>query len=403
MSEFALQHPTEIQNGAAYKVKAQHLTDNFNALKSDIDDRLSLTDTDPQTVAGAVEFDGQTTHDGGIKSDTISEVTAAAGVTADGVRMKDGMVKVAGTPAADGEIGYVSNRFAGRQNGSTLRFAMRGADILVWNTSYQINTSTLAGTATGAMYSCTGTLTLSFQASVDNDLYFVAYVKNEGAGIVTLDPNGTETIDGLSTLKLYPGESVIVFDTGGTTNYRTIGRQKGEILISRQTASNSTTIDFTTGLDDTEFDSFIFRLKNIVPATDATSMWMRFSTNAGSSYAAGGSDYVYAGLQPDSGGGSPSAISSTGAGQIQISGTSLMGNSTGEAYSADVTLPAPSNTAIYKHVNVIGGGYGATPRAASITVDGVYVGSTSAVNAVRFLMSSGNITSGTIELWGIRK
>lgn len=42
--------------------------------------------------------------------DTISERTAGAGVTPDGVRLKDGMVKVAGTPTESGEVGYASNR-----------------------------------------------------------------------------------------------------------------------------------------------------------------------------------------------------------------------------------------------------------------------------------------------------
>jgi hypothetical protein len=34
---------------------------------------------------------------------------------------------------------------------------------------------------------------------------------------------------------------------------------------------------------------------------------------------------------------------------------------------------------------------------------GTYKGSTSAVTAIRFLMSSGNIASGTFRLYGVRK
>jgi Microcystin-dependent protein len=56
MADYTLQYPTEIQNGASYKVKAEHLTGNFNALKSDIDDQLDRITTSPQTVAGAITF-----------------------------------------------------------------------------------------------------------------------------------------------------------------------------------------------------------------------------------------------------------------------------------------------------------------------------------------------------------
>lgn len=54
----------------------------------------------------AIAVDGQKTFNDGIATDTISEKTAATGVTADGVRLKDGMAKVSGTPTEGGEIGY---------------------------------------------------------------------------------------------------------------------------------------------------------------------------------------------------------------------------------------------------------------------------------------------------------
>lgn len=56
MADFTIQHAAEIQNGASFKVKAQHLTDNFTALKSDIDDQLDTVTTSAQTVAGPVTF-----------------------------------------------------------------------------------------------------------------------------------------------------------------------------------------------------------------------------------------------------------------------------------------------------------------------------------------------------------
>ena len=51
--------------------------------------------------------------------------------------------------------------------------------------------------------------------------------KNNGTGIITLDPNGSETIDGQTTLILNPGESVIIECTGSAfvvlARYETVG------------------------------------------------------------------------------------------------------------------------------------------------------------------------------------
>lgn len=90
MAEWTLQYSSEIQNGAPYKVKAQHLIDNFEGLKDDIDDRLSVVDAGGQTIAGAVTFSSQPTLSAGVKTDTISEKTSAVGVTVDGLTIKDG-------------------------------------------------------------------------------------------------------------------------------------------------------------------------------------------------------------------------------------------------------------------------------------------------------------------------
>lgn len=56
MTAFTLQYATEINNGPLYKVKAEHLVGNFNALKSDIDDRLSTLIGGVETVESTVTF-----------------------------------------------------------------------------------------------------------------------------------------------------------------------------------------------------------------------------------------------------------------------------------------------------------------------------------------------------------
>lgn len=80
------------------------------------------------TFTGNNTFSGTTTMGAvnGMQTDTILEKTAGAGVTADSVLLKDGMVTVAGTAAVNGQIGYASNQFQGYRNGALKNFLMAG-------------------------------------------------------------------------------------------------------------------------------------------------------------------------------------------------------------------------------------------------------------------------------------
>ena len=54
-------------------------------------------------------------------------------------------------------------------------------------------------------------------------------------------------------------------------------------LISTQTASSSSTISFTSGIDDT-YDSYVFKFYNIHPATAQTFFRFNLSIDGGSNY-----------------------------------------------------------------------------------------------------------------------
>lgn len=59
-----------------------------------------------------------------------------------------------------------------------------------------------------------GTFTLAFTAAATLGSGFQCVVSNVGTGDVTLDPNGAEQIDGLTSWILYPGGSVLLTCTG---------------------------------------------------------------------------------------------------------------------------------------------------------------------------------------------
>lgn len=102
---------------------------------------------------------------------------------------------------------------------ATLGAALGGA-ISAKTTTYAV----VAGDK-GGVIDCTGTWTLSLLAAATAGANFTVSVRNSGSGVITVDPNLTETIDGGSTLTINAGESAIIVCTG--TTWLTVGRSGG--------------------------------------------------------------------------------------------------------------------------------------------------------------------------------
>ena len=174
------------------------------------------------------------------------------------------------------------------------------------------------------------------------------------------------------------------------------------VLISSQTASNSASITFSSGIDST-YGEYIFKFYNISPATDNT--YLQFQVNA-----TDGADY------------NDSAITSTQfwashhedddpaemgyeTNQDQAQGTAFQGLSYGgantdENMAGELHLFNPASTTYVKHfygqVDATNGGNGAY---AQYTAG--YINDTTAVDDIQFKMASGNF-DGTIKLWGVK-
>lgn len=86
--------------------------------------------------------------------------------------------------------------------GSATRRAITGGDTVV------------AGDRGNLVEITSGTFTLAFTAAATLANGFTCFIYNSGTGTVTLDPNGAEQIDGLTTWKLYPGGAIMVICTG---------------------------------------------------------------------------------------------------------------------------------------------------------------------------------------------
>ena len=178
-------------------------------------------------------------------------------------------------------------------------------------------------------------------------------------------------------------------------------------LIKTLTASSSSTLSFVDGSSDVVLDStypiYVFKFINIHPATNNTHLMVNFR-DGGSSYDATKTTTVLYAYHDESDS-EASVIYSTGSDLAQsTSGQRLTGgggNGTDESASGTLHLFDPSNTTFvkhfigrsitYNHSNYVNDWYSAG-----------YCNVTAAIDAVQFSMSSGNIDSGTIKLYGIK-
>lgn len=153
-------------------------------------------------------------------------------------------ITLSGTPATNGGMGYASNQFKGYRNGSLLNFLMAGDASTKTVTSRSSNTIWAAADL-GAVFVCTSTFTQTITAAATLGAGWFCYIRNDGSGVITIDPNSSETIDGLTTITLGPGAGCLIFCDG--TGFKTIGRNIEYVLLQDQKAQNTAGGTFTSG------------------------------------------------------------------------------------------------------------------------------------------------------------
>ncbi len=178
-------------------------------------------------------------------------------------------------------------------------------------------------------------------------------------------------------------------------------------FIKKLTASSSGTLSFVDGssnvvLDNT-YKEYLFLFTNIHPsATSAPTM--QGSTDTGSSYGVSATTTTFGAYHTESDSatalgydtGSDVANSTS---FFQMNAWQTVGNDNDQNMGGYLHLFNPSSTTFVKHFisRIITGSLGVQPD----LYLGGYFNTTSAIDAIQFKMSSGNIDAGTITLYGI--
>ena len=172
-------------------------------------------------------------------------------------------------------------------------------------------------------------------------------------------------------------------------------------LLSTQTASASANISFTTGLDST-YDQYIFKFYNMHSSAN-DSFQFNMSTDGGSNYNVTKTTTYFEAVH-DEADTAASLAYKTARDLAQSTAFQILANEVGtdndQNASGSLTLFNPSSTVFVKHFianfnSTFSGDYTVNSYIAG------YGNTTSAVNAVRFQFSSGNIDDGIIKLYGV--
>ena len=186
------------------------------------------------------------------------------------------------------------------------------------------------------------------------------------------------------------------FQVDGAGNQQ--AKNDGQVLISRQAASSSATIDFT-GLSST-YDRYILQVCSAKPATDDVALELRVGTGAGPSYQT--SNYYWGNTNMRGNttfaGGSASDVA------LFVSGLSGggagVGNAAGENIQTTIEFSNP-DSADFMQVSWRSTFMRADGTPCTVVGGGCY-NVAGAITAVQLLFSSGNIASGDFILLGVR-
>ena len=176
-------------------------------------------------------------------------------------------------------------------------------------------------------------------------------------------------------------------------------------LIQKQTASSSASISFTSGIDST-YKEYIFYFNNIHPQTDAVYFQFQVDTGTNTNYNQPITSTQFQAYHTESGSGSGLGYTSA---DDQANGTAFqrlqqfIDNDNDNSVAGFLHIFNPSSSVFVKHF--IGRLHTQQSSGGQVYQNEMYpagyINTTTAITRVQFKMSSGDIDSGDILLFGL--
>ena len=173
------------------------------------------------------------------------------------------------------------------------------------------------------------------------------------------------------------------------------------VLLSTATASSSASLEFTL---PTAYKQVTFGFYNIAPATDTADFSFQVNASGQSGYNETMTTTYFQAYHKEDGTGGGLGYAST---RDQAQGTAYqiiapgMGSDADQSCAGKLNLFSPASTTYVKHFYAELENYYYGDFAQREMVAG-YINVTAAITSIDFKMSSGNIATGTIKMWGIK-
>ena len=203
--------------------------------------------------------------------------------------------------------------------------------------------------------------------------------------------------------------SIVTYNNRSIANISAVpGAAKSLTHIKTLTASSSSSLSFVDGSSDVVFDNtypiYLIKFINIHPATDQPTFQFNLSADGGSNYNVTKTSSFFRAHHNE---GDTETILGydTSLDLAQSTGnqimTSAVGGDNDQCMNGTLFIFNPSSTTFVKHFI----GHSVIAEGSDFMRDDYYAGygnTTSAINAISFQMSSGNIETGTIKLYGLK-
>ena len=182
----------------------------------------------------------------------------------------------------------------------------------------------------------------------------------------------------------------------------------GLVYIATATASSSSTLSFTSGIDDT-YNEYQFHFVNMHPADDDALFHFQVNAHDGSSQLTGFNEAIAStGFSAWHNEGNTSSgvgyeVNLDQGVADQTYQTILMsqtGNDNDQAVSGVLTLYDPANTSHMTHFTSVGQGAHYQEYSIVLYIAG-YIDTTNAITQISFKFDSGNIDAGEIHMYGV--
>ena len=172
-------------------------------------------------------------------------------------------------------------------------------------------------------------------------------------------------------------------------------------LISTQTASSSSTIDFTSGIDST-YKEYIFKFINIHPSVNDALFQFNLSTDGTNFNVTKTTTFFMAYHNEEDNTAALAYFTTRDLAQSTDDQRIMweMQNDNDDAGVGTMHLFEPSSTTFVKHF-IVTNQYKSNPNYSNNLFVSGYGNTTSAITGVRFKLTSGNIDTGVIKMYGV--